>query len=416
MKFRQIPRNIVYMFVSLFFGNAADRVVFPIMALVFFDLQSNLLPIDASDTIRSYWYGICVGLPSLGNFVASPVLSCISDRFGRKKLLALSYLGSMIAGITTSYAILKQDIIIFAVGVFIQGLFSRTNPIGQAAIGDSSNDKEKLAGIGWIQSAIASGAFIGPIIGGYYAHWHFETFNFAMPFFLSAVFSLTALIICLTLFEETLKEPAKKLALTHMFGSFRILFKKQTLWLALILACEQCTWSLYYQYSPPILKLISHYSAQNIGIFVGLMSLWVVLGGSLGITFLRKKFNLTQCLLVGLIMQLLGGELMLMSFYFHAPTLSWISAIPMAGGDVIDFSVISTFYLNTYSKQEQGQAMGACFLNAAAIWTVTGFLGGYLIAINKLLPLLLIPVSTSAALLVAIWHISQKHRINNKKV
>lgn len=411
MKFTQIPKNIAYMFVSLFFGNAADRVVFPIMALVFFDWQSNLLPMDASYTIRSYWYGICVGLPSLGNFIACPVLSCISDRFGRKKLLALSYLGSMIAGVVTSYAILKQDIIVFAVGVFIQGLFSRTNPIGQAAIGDTSPSEEKLAGIGWIQSAIASGAFIGPIIGGYYAQWHFETFNFATPFFLSATFSLMALIVCLSLFKETLKEPAEKLALTHMLGSFRILFKSQTLWLALVLACEQFTWSFYYQYSPPILKLISHYSAQNIGLFVGLMSLWVVLGGSLGITLLRKKFDLTQCLFIGLVMQLLGGELMLISFYAHTPWLSWVSAMPMATGDVIGFSVISTFYLNFYNKQEQGQAMGACFLNAAAIWTVTGFLGGYLITMNKLLPLLLTPISTSAALLVAIWFVG----INQQK-
>ena len=389
----KITKNTFSLFLSLFFGNANERVIFPLIALVFFDQHSNLFTIDTSHMTRSYWYGICMALPSIANFIFSPILSCLSDRFGRKKLLTLSYLGATISGTTTSIAILSQSIWLFCTGMFILGVFSRTNPIGQAVIGDIATGKDKLERMGWLQTAIASGAFLGPVIGGYCAYQYFSLLNFSTAFILSTLFGLLATVICCCFFKETLEQPKKHLSPSLVFGSIVLLKNKRTLALTTIIFLEQLTWSLYYQYAPPALKLENHFSAQQLGVFVGLMALWVMLGGSLGISMLKRKLEASKILTLALVLQLVGGLAILAGFYLQCSWLIWLSGAPAASGDVITFSVLTTLYSNVYDKQQQGQAMGACFLNAAAAWTITGLLGGYLISINNLLPLIIAPIA-----------------------
>ena len=202
---------------------------------------------------------------------------------------------------------------------------------------------------------------------------------------------------CVFFFKETLVTPHKTLSLRLIFGSV-VLFK-ETLGLAALLACGQITWSFYYQYVPAALKLTNQFSAGSIGLFVGLMALWVTLGSSLGIRLLRDRFSLFSCLRIGLSLQCLGGILIVIAFYTQASWLIWLSSVPAASGDVIAFGVLSTVYSNRYPHQ-QGQAMGACYLNAALMWTITGLLGGYLIALYDTLPLIIAPASVIVALVI----------------
>ena len=102
---------------------------------------------------------------------------------------------------------------------------------------------------------------------------------------------------------------------------------------------------------------------------------------------------------IGLSLQCLGGLLIIIAFYMHWSWLIWLSSVPAAGGDVIAFGVLSTVYSNRYPHQ-QGQAMGACYLNAALMWTITGLLGGYLIALYSTLPLIIAPLGVMVALVI----------------
>lgn len=401
-------RNLCALFMMMIFGNASERIVFPLFALVFFDAHSHLLAADASHAVRSYWYGICMATPSIANFIAAPVLSCLSDRYGRKNLLVFSLSGTMMAGVITSIAILTSDIYLFIFGIFIQGLFCRTNPIAQAAVGETTTGKDKLISIGYLQSMIAFGAFLGPIIGGYCAHLYFSHINFAAPFILSAALSALGVLVGGFFFKETLASPHTILSLRLMFGSVWLF--KETLGLAALVACGQTTWSLYYQYVPAALKLSSEFSASSIGLFVGLMAFWVTLGSSLGIRVLREYVSLFGCLRIGLVLQCLGSIFILVAFYTHSSWFMWVSAVPAAIGDVITFGVLSTLYSNRF-PQQQGQAMGACFLTAALVWTITGLLGGYLIAIHNFLPLIIAPLGVIVGLII-LKH--QRHTVDFK--
>ncbi len=394
-----ITRNMAALFVAMIFGNASERIMLPLFALVFFDIQSQLLATDTPHVLRSYWYGICMAIPSIATFIAAPLLSSLSDHFGRKNILTLSLSGTMVAGIIASIGILLSSIILFLFGIFIQGLFCRTNPLAQAAVGDVTEDKNKLITMGYLQSMIAFGAFLGPILGGYCAHFYFSMLNFSTPFFISALFSAVAAIICIFFFKETSNMTKKIFSWRLMFGSIKILKNKHALFLMAILAGGQITWSFYYQYVPAVLKISSAFSAGKIGLFVGFMALWVTLGSTVGIRFLRQHFSLRICLKIALISQVIGAILIVIALYFHQEWLMWGSSVPAAVGDVIAFGVLSTACSNLYSQQ-QGQIMGACYLVAAIMWILTGLGGGYLIAIYNLLPLLVSLIGAIIALII----------------
>lgn len=391
-------KNIFVLFLSMIFINASERIIFPVLALVFFDAQSGLFVSDLSFSDKTYYYGLCLALVNLGNLMGAPLLSSFSDKYGRKNILILSFLGLFLAGLISSLAIFLSILYLFMIGIFILGLFARINPIAQAIIGDANNHKIKLMSMGYLQSAIAFGAFLGPILGGYFAHFYFNLINFSAAFILSACLSFLAFLICYFFFKETIALKVKSKSLFALaFASFRLLKNPVMRPYVFLLAFSQITWSFYYQYAPAILKVQNQFSAKELGFFIGLMALWVMLGSSFGLYALNRRLNLLLSLRFSLGMQFLALILFILAFFLNANMLAWVSALPMAMGDVIAFVVLSTHYSNHF-KYEQGQAMGACYLNSALMWAMTAFLGGYLMSLFELLPILLALLSLLIAL------------------
>ncbi len=106
-------------------------------------------------------YGLCVAVPHVFNVFATPVLSALSDVFGRKKILLISTFGAFLFAVTAALGIVYGSLILLFLGRIIQGIFSRTNPIGQAVVGDISPKEKKIIYMGYLQTAISTGAFIG---------------------------------------------------------------------------------------------------------------------------------------------------------------------------------------------------------------------------------------------------------------
>jgi DHA1 family tetracycline resistance protein-like MFS transporter len=78
----------------------------------------------------------------------------------------------------------------------------------------------------------------------------------------------------------------------------------------------------------------------------------------------------------------------------------WISAIPIAVGDVVAYSCLIALYSNAVLPEAQGKVMGMCFIVVAVIWALTGVAGGVLMGIAKLFPLMLAPCGVILALLL----------------
>ena len=138
--------------------------------------------------------GILAGSYSLFQFIAGPILGRLSDRYGRKKLLIISQLGSMagyiLLGLATSLPLLFLSRI-------IDGITGGNISIAQAYMADVTDHKTRAKGMGLLGAAFGLGFMLGPTIGGY-----LSTFGFAVPaYFAAGIAGLTTLATTLFLKE-----------------------------------------------------------------------------------------------------------------------------------------------------------------------------------------------------------------------
>ncbi len=389
----------------MLFDHTSLNITFPVLTLLFFDAQSSLFAADTSHAVRSMWYGLCISVPNIVNIIVTPILSALSDEFGRKKIIFIGALGALIFAVTAAFGILWGSLSILFYSCVLRGAFSRTNPIAQAVIGDISPREKKVLYMGYLQTAISMGAFIGPVMGGFFANqFLFAQLNFSLPFFIAGIVAAVSCILTLSIFKETLVKKQ-----THSpWGEFnwqtikKVFAYPAVLRISAILLLSQISWSMYYQFIPPVLKTVLHVDSHQLGLFVGLIALWLALATTFGIRLLDRFFSMQQILALSLYLVLLGTVATFLFFLLPLDSkwtlLIWVAAIPTAVGDVIAFSCITALYSDVVEKQEQGKVMGVCFIVIAFIWSFTAMLGGMLMSINPLLPLIVAPVGILLAI------------------
>lgn len=391
----------------MLFDHTSLNMTVPIMTLLFFDVQSSLFAADTSAAVRSMWYGLCISIPSMVNIVVTPILSALSDAFGRKKIIFVGAAGALIFAVTAGFGIMFGSLSILFLSCVLRGAFSRTNPIAQAVIGDISPRDKKVLYMGYLQTSISLGAFVGPVLGGYFANqFFFAKLNFSLPFFMAAIFAAVSCVLTLLILKETVVEkrftsPWKEF---HWHSMKSVFSNPFVLRISIILLLSQISWSTYYQFIPPILKTMLHVNPHQLGLFVGLIAFWLAIATTFGIKFLEQFFSMRSILLLSLYLVLIGTVLTPLFFMLHlsgaSTLLIWATAIPTAIGDVIAFSCITALYSDVVARQEQGKVMGICFIVIALIWSVTAMIGGVLMSLNTLLPLIVAPIGILLAILL----------------
>jgi MFS transporter, DHA1 family, tetracycline resistance protein len=102
----------------------------------------------------------------LCTFVAAPILGQLSDRFGRRPVLAFSIFGTAIGYAVFAMGISAKLIPLLFLGRAIDGITGGNIAVAQAAIGDISDDTNRAKNFGILGAAFGLGFIIGPYIGG----------------------------------------------------------------------------------------------------------------------------------------------------------------------------------------------------------------------------------------------------------
>jgi MFS family permease len=383
-------------FSIIFLDEIAINIGFPILTFLCFDKKSSLFALGTSHAVRSYWYGIFNSLPFIIAIFSVPILCWLSDYYGRKKILLLGALGVLALSVFTAIGIIYGTIILLVISCIINGLFSRIRSAALAVIGDISDHTNKVINMGYLQFYISAGAFLGPFIGGYFANrFLFKQLNFSLPYLIGAGFGLLTLLFVVFGFKETLAKPAERKV---SFNKIIHLLKNPTiLKISLILLLTQISWRTYYQFIPPVLKVHFHYSPQTVGIFVGLVAIWLAIASSIGLKLLDKLFTAKNILYGACIAVFTGLLLAILADHLRtgvaSQIITWFAAAPIAMGDVIIYSLITAFYSDAASERDQGKVMGINYFIVAVVWAATGIIGGCLAAININAPIIFAPIS-----------------------
>lgn len=111
-----------------------------------------------------FWVGACLFALQAAGFAASPVAGHLSDRMGRKQILASSMFGSAVVLAAMAFA---GGSAVFIVLVAVLGFFLyATRPVIQAWMLDATPKNMAGSSIGVLFGAQALGGALGPLLGG----------------------------------------------------------------------------------------------------------------------------------------------------------------------------------------------------------------------------------------------------------
>lgn len=405
--------SIKPLFGIIFLDQLYLTLTYPLITLIFFDVQSRLFAADTAHSVRSIWYGLCIALPNIINIFFASTLSALSDEWGRKKILLIEIFSAAIFTLLVAYGIYAGALGFIFAGFIIKGAFSRTNPTALAYIGDHAPKEKKIIYMGYLQLAISLGAATGPILGGYYANkYFFEQLNFAPAFFIAGCLALINTLITFYFLREK-HSPSSVSRFLNIEQIKQLCKQPDILRVSLVLLFLQISWSMYYQNISPILKTLKHFDAPQLGWFLGLIACWLALAASIGLYILHKFLRAHHILLVSTYLMIAGFILTLFAFIHPVhPALVWLGALPLAAGDVMAYSCLTAFYSSLAAPHQQGKIMGISFMIVASIWAITAFIGSLLMSIMPVLPLILAPVGTIAALVVLHANIGRQLMLN----
>jgi len=152
--------------------------------------------------ITSQLFGLLIASFSIAQFFATPILGGLSDKYGRKPLLAISLIGTCISFLMFAEA--RGIIMIFAARI-LDGLTGGNISVAQAIISDTSTPADRAKRFGILSSAFGIGFVIGPIIGG-----GLGQFGLQVPFFFAAGISFLGVLATVFLLKESNPDGRKK--------------------------------------------------------------------------------------------------------------------------------------------------------------------------------------------------------------
>lgn len=269
------------------------------LVMVGFGIIIPVLPFYAEEIGASpAELGWLMAVYSLMQLLFAPMWGRISDRIGRKPVIAIG-----IAGLSLSFFItaLSTDLWMLFAARIIGGMLSSANmPTVMAYVADITSEENRGKGMGIIGAATGLGFIFGPAIGGI-----FSKMSLTLPFYIAGATSALTVLLVLFILKESLTEEnkhnqaKKENSIWSAFtGSVSILFMLQ-LFISLSLSGLEATFA--------------YFAAQRAGLgtvelgyifmIMGLASAFVQ-GGLIG--RLTKKFGEGLVIQGGIIVSAIG--------------------------------------------------------------------------------------------------------------
>jgi DHA1 family tetracycline resistance protein-like MFS transporter len=296
-------------------------------------------------------------------FLFSPVLGEISDRFGRRPILLMALLGLSIDYLIHAWA---PTIMWLFVGRFLAGITGASFTVASAYIADISTKQEKAKNFGLIGAAFGLGFIIGPAIGGF-----FGEIDIRLPFYIAAGVTFANFLFGWFFVPESLtKENRRPINFLKMIPGISLVSLRNykgvlLLILAYFLAnlasqALPSTWAYYgierYDWSP-----------REIGVSLMVVGLLVAIVQGFLVGIAVKKFGRKVVVISGFVLWTIG------MFLFSMATEPWMLyafLIPYALGGVAGPTVQGVIS-NQVSEKEQGNLQGAI----TGLVSVTAILG-----------------------------------------
>ncbi|HED03945.1 MAG TPA: MFS transporter [Candidatus Fraserbacteria bacterium] len=322
--------------------------------LLGFGLIIPLLPLYARQLQASpFEIGLLMASYSLMQFIFAPIWGQISDRVGRRPIILLSLLGSVLA--YTLFGLASSLPLLFLARL-LAGLFGGNISAAQAYIADITPPEERARGMGLIGMAFGLGFIFGPALGGWLG-----SFSYHLPPLVTAGLALINVAFAYFMLPESLNREARSARtaswresspLTRIARAFEQPQLRSFLWLfALIVfafSVMEATLVLFLQDIFGWGVSRSGYLFAYLGVVIALMQ-----GGLIG--RLVKAFGERRLVSAGALM--MAASLLLVPFAATIWELGLVLTL-LALGDGMVTPSLSSLISRQVSAEAQGSTLG----------------------------------------------------------
>ncbi len=196
-------------------------------ALSYSVIMPLLYPFAVKYGLSKQMVGVLFATFAFFQLIATPIIGRLSDKFGRKPLLALSLLGTSMS--LFLFALAPTAWVLFLARA-LDGITGGNISVAQAVISDLYPPKKRAKLFGILGGTWGISFLIGPVIGGVLSRW-----GLAIPFFFSAFLALVAFFLALAFLPETLNSASQISAHKQRFNLTQIFrFLSQPMILSLL--------------------------------------------------------------------------------------------------------------------------------------------------------------------------------------
>jgi MFS transporter, DHA1 family, tetracycline resistance protein len=298
----------------------------------------------------SQYFGWVMGAYALMQFVFSPLIGNLSDRFGRRPILLISVMGMSLDYLVMYFA---PSLFWLVLGRAISGIFGASFTSASAYIADISSPEKRAQNFGMIGAAFGIGFVIGPAIGGLLSDFGSRT-----PFLVASFFSMANFIYGFFVLKESLpKENRRKFEFkrANPFGALQQIKRFEKLKFLFLVSfltilttmCVHSTWNFYTMEK-------FHWTTKEVGISLAVVGVcFGVVQGALTGKIVGKlgQKNAAKLGLFLTVFVLLGMGLITQGW------MMYVIILPYALTGIVD-PAIRTIVSGQVQSNEQGELQG----------------------------------------------------------
>ena len=332
-------KSLITIFLIVFIDLLGFGIILPLLPYIAERYQATPLTI-----------GILSAAYSLFQLISSPILGRLSDRFGRKKLLIISQIGSTLGYLLLGLA---GSLPLLFLSRIIDGITGGNISIAQAYIADVTTKENRAQGMGLIGAAFGLGFIFGPAIGG-----ALSKISYSAPAYFATIVSLLTVVATVFLLKETVNEKKaitskrtkisfselKKILSTYPIGLLIFIF----FFLNTAFSIMQGNFALWTQ------KTFNFDPGQN-GWFFTYIGILAVIIQMQVLPRVVKKYHETKILTASLIFMFLG--LILIPLSRH-PDFLYVALFFLPLGNGLANPTVQAMASENVPKEEYGGTLG----------------------------------------------------------